>query len=68
MLYLTGIAIFSARRSLEHFWSASSTRLASCTRCNHSLLTVVERNTLLYSWSLGSANGVFLYNRLLWAP
>jgi ABC-type transport system involved in multi-copper enzyme maturation permease subunit len=67
MLYLTGIAIFSARRSLEHFWSGILDPIGflyhdAITR----YWTVVERNTLLYSWSLGSANGVFLYNRLLW--
>ena len=67
MIYLIGIAIFSARRSLEHFWSAILDPIGflyhdAITR----YWTVVERNTLLYSWSLNSANGVFLYNRLLW--
>src|ERR1700691_64713 len=67
MLYLLGITIFSARRSLEHFWSGILDPVGflyndAITR----YWTVVERNTLLYSWSLGSASGVFLYNRLLW--
>jgi len=67
MLYLIGIAIFSATRSLEHFWSGILDPVGflyndAITR----YWTVVERNTLLYSWSLDSASGVFLYNRLLW--
>ena len=67
MLYLIGISIFSATRSLEHFWSAI---LDPVGFLYHDAITrywtVVERNTLLYSWSLHSANGVFLYNRMLW--
>jgi ABC-type transport system involved in multi-copper enzyme maturation permease subunit len=67
MLYLIGISIFSATRSLEHFWSGILDPVGflyndAITR----YWTVVERNTLLYSWSLDSASGVFLYNRLLW--
>ena len=67
MLYLIGITIFSATRSLEHFWSGILDPVGflyndAITR----YWTVVERNTLLYSWSPRSAGGVFLYNRLLW--
>ena len=67
MVYLLGVAIFSATRSLERFWSGILDPVGylyndAITR----YWTVVERNTLLYSWSLHSANGVFLYNRLLW--
>ncbi len=67
MLYLIGVTIFSATRSLERFWSGIFDPIGflyndSVTR----YWTVVERNTLLYSWSVHSANGVFLYNRLLW--
>src|SRR5579871_2538708 len=67
MLYLIGVTIFSATRSLEHFWSGILDPVGflyndAITR----YWTVVERNSLLYSWSLQSANGVFLYNRLLW--
>jgi len=67
MLYLIGIAIFNATRSLEHFWSGILDPIGflyndAITR----YWTVVERNTLLYSWSPHSASGVFLYNRLLW--
>ena len=63
MLYLIGITIFSATRSLEHFWSGILDPIGflyndAITR----YWTVVERNSLLYSWS----PGVFLYNRLLW--
>src|SRR5450432_273578 len=63
MLYLIGITIFSATRSLEHFWSGILDPVGflyndAITR----YWTVVERNTLLYSWS----PGVFLFNRLLW--
>jgi ABC-2 type transport system permease protein len=62
MLYLIGLTIFSATRSLERFWSGILDPVGflyndAITR----YWTVVERNTLLYSWS-----GVFLYNRLLW--
>ena len=52
MLYLLGITIFSATRSLEHFWSGILDPVGflyndAITR----YWTVVERNTLLYSWS-----------------
>jgi ABC-2 type transport system permease protein len=67
MLYLLGISIFNATRSLEHFWSGILDPVGflyndAITR----YWTVVERNTLLYSWSPHAADGVFLYNRLLW--
>src|SRR6204780_2517368 len=67
MLYLIGITIFSATRSLERFWSGILDPVGflyndAITR----YWTVVERNSLLYSWSRHSADGVFLYNRLLW--
>src|ERR1700683_3522585 len=67
MLYLLGITIFNATRSLEHFWKDI---LDPVGFLYHDAITrywtVVERNTLLYSWSPHSADGVFLYNRLLW--
>ena len=67
MLYLLGITIFNATRSLEHFWSGILDPVGflyndAITR----YWTVVERNSLLYSWSPHAAEGVFLYNRLLW--
>ncbi|MGB9510059.1 MAG: M1 family aminopeptidase, partial [Candidatus Acidiferrum sp.] len=67
MVYLIGITVFSATRSLERFWSGifdpvGLVLLDNITR----YWTVVERNTLLFSWSPYVAQGVFLYNRLLW--
>lgn len=62
LLYLLGVNIFSTTRSLEHFWSGILDPVGLL--LNDRLTrywTVVERNSLLYSW-----NGVFLYNRLLW--
>jgi ABC-2 type transport system permease protein len=67
MLYLLGITIFSASRSLEHFWSGILDPVGFL--LNDAITrywTVVERNTLLYSWSIHAGNGVFFYNRLLW--
>jgi len=63
MIYIIGVNAFSATRSLEHFWSGILDPIGflyndAITR----YWTVVEKNTLLYSWS-----GVFLYNRLLWS-
>ncbi len=68
MLYLIGVNAFSATRSLEHFWSGILDPVGflyndAITR----YWTVVEKNTLLYSWSPHAAGGVFLYNRLLWS-
>ena len=62
VLYLIGLAVFISTRSLERFWSAILDPVGillsdGITR----YWTVVERNTLLFSWS-----GIFLYNRLLW--
>src|SRR5271154_7203518 len=63
MAYLIATAVFQATRSLEHFWSAIFDPVGlrlfdGVTR----YWTVVEKNTLLLSWS-----GVFLYNRLVWS-
>jgi ABC-2 type transport system permease protein len=68
MLYLIGVNAFSATRSLEHFWSGILDPVGilyndAITR----YWTVVEKNTLLFSWSPHVAGGVFLYNRLLWS-
>lgn len=67
MLYLIGITVFSATRSLERFWSGifdpiGFVYLDDITR----YWTVVERNSLLLSWSPHVGSGVFFYNRLLW--
>jgi len=67
MIYVIGITVFSATRSLERFWSGildpiGLILLDDVTR----YWTVIEMNTLFVSWSPTLANGVFLYNRLLW--
>ena len=67
MLYIIGVNAFGATRSLEHFWSGILDPIGlryidAITR----YWTVVEKNSLLLSWSPHVAEGVFLYNRLLW--
>ncbi len=68
MLYVIGITVFSATRSLEHFWSGildpvGLILLDTITR----YWTVVEKNTLLLPLRFtGYSPGVFVYNRLLW--
>jgi ABC-2 type transport system permease protein len=62
MLYVIGITVFSATRSLEHFWSGILDPVGFLLRDAISRYwTVVEKNTLLFNYT-----GVFLYNRLLW--
>ena len=67
MLYIIGVNAFGATRSLEHFWSAIFDPIGlryidAITR----YWTVVEKNSLLLSWSPHAALGVFLLNRLFW--
>src|ERR1700722_4247681 len=68
MLYVIGITVFSATRSLEHFWSGildpvGLLMVDVITR----YWSVVEKNSQLLPWDFsGYAPGVFLYNRLLW--
>ena len=67
IIYVIGITVFSSTRSLERFWSGifdpiGLILLDDVTR----YWTVVEKNSLLLSWSPHAASGVFLYNRLLW--
>jgi ABC-2 type transport system permease protein len=67
MIYIIGLTVFGATRSLEHFWSGifdpvGFLLIDDVTR----YWTVIEKNTLLLSWSPQAAGGVFLYNRLLW--
>jgi ABC-2 type transport system permease protein len=68
MVYLIVTTIFSATHSLEHFWSGIldpvGLQLADVLA---RYWTVAEKNTLLFSWSPHVAEGVFLYNRLLWS-
>src|SRR5579862_2229122 len=62
MLYVIGITVFSATRSLEHFWSGILDPVGFLLRDAISRYwTVFEKNTLLFNYT-----GVFLYNRLLW--
>jgi ABC-2 type transport system permease protein len=69
MLYVIGITVFSATRSLEHFWSGILDPIGllmvdTITR----YWSVVEKNTLLLPWDFsGYSPGVLLYNRLLWS-
>ncbi len=67
MIYVIGITVFSATRSLERFWSGILDPIGlilfdGVTR----YWTVIEKNTLYITWSPTLSNGVFLYNRLLW--
>jgi hypothetical protein len=67
MIYVIGITVFIATRSLERFWSGildplGLIMLDDITR----YWTVLEKNSLFITWSPTLANGVFLYNRLLW--
>jgi ABC-type transport system involved in multi-copper enzyme maturation permease subunit len=68
MLYLIGLTVFSATRSLEHFWSGICDPVGVILLDNIARYwTVVEKNTLLLPLDFsGNSPGVFLYNRLLW--
>ena len=62
MLYIVGLTVFSATRSLEHFWSTIFDPIGLLATGNVTRYwTVAEKNSLLLSWT-----GPFLYNRLLW--
>jgi ABC-2 type transport system permease protein len=67
MIYIIGITVFSATRSLEHFWSGILDPIGlilfdDVTR----YWTVIEKNTLFITWSPALSGSVFLYNRILW--
>jgi hypothetical protein len=67
MVYIIGITVFSATRSLERFWSGILDPVGfilfdDVTR----YWTVIEKNTMLVTWSPALSGGVLLYNRLLW--
>ena len=68
MTYLIGVTVFSATRSLEHFWSGILDPIGLL--LNNAVTrywSVDQKNTLLYPWDFsGYSPGVFLYNRLLW--
>jgi ABC-2 type transport system permease protein len=67
MVYVIGLTVFFATRSLERFWSGIFDPIGlilfnDVTR----YWTVIEKNTLVVTWSPALVNGVFLYNRLFW--
>jgi hypothetical protein len=68
MVYLIGLTVFSATRSVEHFWSGILDPVGlllfnAVTR----YWSVFEKNSLLMPWDFsGYSPGVFLFNRLLW--
>jgi hypothetical protein len=68
MVYLVGVTVFSATRSLEHFWSGILDPVGLL--LNNAVArywSVVEKNTQLFPWDFsGDSPGVFLFNRLLW--
>src|SRR5271167_61613 len=67
MLYVIGITVFFATRSLERFWSGILDPVGFILIYNVTRYwTVIERNTQFVTWSPTLVNGVFLYNRLLW--
>jgi ABC-2 type transport system permease protein len=68
LLYLVLQLIFTTTRSLERFWSGlfdpiGMQLINDITR----YWTVVEKNSLLLSWSPHAFGGLFLLNRLLWS-
>jgi ABC-2 type transport system permease protein len=67
VVYFTLSAVFATTRSLEHFWSGILDPIGlQMADVIARYWTVAEKNSQLFSWSLHSANGIFLYNRLLW--
>jgi ABC-2 type transport system permease protein len=67
MIYVIGLTVFVATRSLERFWSSIFDPIGIILFNNVTRYwTVIEKNTLFVSWSPSLLNGVFLYNRLLW--
>ena len=70
MIYIIGLTVYFAARSLEHFWSGICDPVGLILFDNVTRYwTVIEKNTLLPPWDLsgGYSPGVFLYNRLLWS-
>jgi ABC-2 type transport system permease protein len=67
MVYVIGLTVFTATRSLERFWSGIFDPIGiQMTDAVTRYWTVVEKNSLLLSWSPYAASGVFFYNRVLW--
>ncbi|HEX8944453.1 MAG TPA: ABC transporter permease [Gemmatimonadaceae bacterium] len=68
MVYIIGLTVYFATRSLEHFWSGILDPVGLIAVDNVSRYwTVIEKNTQLLPWDFsGNSPGVFLYNRILW--
>jgi len=67
VVYFSLLNVFSTTRSLEHFWSGIFDPIGmQMGDVLSRYWTVAEKNSLLYSWSIHSGNGVFLFNRLVW--
>jgi ABC-2 type transport system permease protein len=67
MIYVIGLTVFVATRSLERFWSSIFDPIGLIMFNNVTRYwTVIEKNTLYVTLSPSLFNGVFLYNRLLW--
>jgi ABC-2 type transport system permease protein len=69
MLYIIGLTVFSATRSLEHFWSGVLDPVGVLlTNAITRYWSVAEKNAQLLPWGFsGYSPGVLLYNRLLWS-
>ena len=69
IVWIIGVTVYGATRSLEHFWSGIMDPTGYLTLDNVTRYwTVVEKNTRLLPWNFsGDSPGVFLYNRLSWS-
>ncbi len=66
-LYLFYAGAFLSTRSLNRFWPGIFDPIGILLSDGLSRYwTVVDKNTLLFSWSPHVAQGLFLYNRLVW--
>ncbi|HSY03858.1 MAG TPA: M1 family aminopeptidase, partial [Acidobacteriaceae bacterium] len=67
-LYLFYAGAFLSTRSLNRFWPGIFDPVGILLNDAVSRYwTVVDKNTLLFSWSPHVAQGIFLYNRLVWS-
>jgi ABC-2 type transport system permease protein len=68
MFYVIGLTVFSANRTLEHFWSGILDPVGLLmSDAISKYWSVAEKNSLLFPWDFsGYSPGVFLFNRLLW--
>jgi ABC-2 type transport system permease protein len=66
-VYLLYVGAFINTRSLDRFWPGIFDPVGILLSDAISRYwTVVDKNTLLFSWSPHVAQGIFLYNRLVW--